>query len=113
MNEDLKNMVKVLEMIKELKKSFEDSKKEKEENEEEDFDKLKEIHKQYEEMNQWAFSKEFDQIEKDKLKDIWSAKHPDLPELYIPMYVSNDIAVIVVLMQVMPYWLEHKKRHNL
>ena len=113
MNEDLKNLAKVLELIKELSENLEDSKKEEEETNE-DYSKLEKLREEYNEMYGWAFSNNFYTIEdKRKLEKIWKEKHPKLPELCLPNSMHNNITNIILVMQVMPHWLEHKKRHNL
>lgn len=114
--EHLKKLLEIMRLSYELKE---------EESEEEDFDKYVESSKKIKEekeklkhiesdifnMFKWAFKlPNLLNIKKSMLIEKWIENHPDFPPLFIPEYSSDVCLKILLVYQILPYWLEHKKK---
>jgi hypothetical protein len=67
---------------------------------------------EFKDMLKWAFGanvldKNF--IDKQESVNKWKELHPSLPPISLPKYVSNEISNLILVMQISPYWHEHKK----
>jgi len=73
--------------------------------------RLKECYEDYKDMFYWAFNFDPDEnaYEKIQLVQSWTILHPTLPGLFIPEHIENSVANLLVLMQIVPHWHEHKK----
>lgn len=76
---------------------------------EEDQKTLDEFKKDYDLMIRWSGISEKSHL-KQEMKDTWSKIHPELPELFMPDGINNDLANVLFLLQVIPLWIEHKKK---
>ncbi len=88
-------------------------KEDEDEDEEEILDKKRivEFQNQYIEIFTWAIGSVGD-MRKSTAQKKWSQLHPNLPALFVPELGSISISNIIMLMQVMPHWLEHKKNEK-
>lgn len=75
-------------------------------------ERVKKIHDEYEEMFKWAFGQVAESMTKEKMCKRWARLHPDLPAMFMPYKVNNDVANLILLMQLIPHWHEFKKKNK-
>lgn len=118
--EHLEKLLEIMRLTYELKGQLKE-----EDSEEEDFDKHVESSKKIKEekeklkyfesdiinMLEWAFKLPSSlEIKKSAMREKWIEYHPDFPPLFIPEYSSDVCLKILLVYQILPYWLEHKKK---
>src|ERR1700733_6153818 len=75
----------------------------------EEYETAKKYIEEYKKMLKWAFGSDSPCEEKKEVCKKWKELHPKLPELFLPLITTNEFSNIIVILQIMPHWLEHKK----
>ena len=81
----------------------------------EEFDKtrLDNFHEDYSKIFHWSFGIDPNSASKENLIKRWAKRHPQLPKLFLPYQISNSVANIIILLQIIPHWHDSKKNEKL
>ena len=116
----LKGLMSIFELREVLKKQSEACEEcEEEDDEDEDLEEMRQEEElvqkycdEYESMFMWAFGKAGLSMEKEKVSKRWAVRHPDLPALFMPVKVSNDVSNMILMMQVLPHWNDFQRQNK-
>ena len=69
------------------------------------------LEKEWVALGDWAWGEDSNIPVKD-LCELWKLVHPTLPEIYIPSCMKPHMGLALLVMQIMPHYIEHKNKQK-
>lgn len=112
----LEYMLKTNELVEKLEESVEEDDSDEDcdcENTDDEVKKMNEIRRDIANMMEWAFGiKSTDAVKQSSFSKKWRELHPNLPDLFLPDSITKETIFTIILYQILPYWVSHKKKEK-